>query len=79
LTTYTNHQYTTTNRGVKHLLLLSKFPIPSYDPTRIPNGRTRISTKWELKKTEEDVKREQVSNPKLAMQNPYSQGYVQRR
>ncbi len=63
---WTNNQYTITNRRVMHPLLLSKLPNPAYDPTRIPNGRTSISTKCELKKTGGDVKSEQAIKPQTS-------------
>jgi hypothetical protein len=60
---WTDHQYTTTNRRAKHPLLLSKLPKPAYNPTRIPNGRTSVRTKWEQKEIKGDVKRDyQTSN-----------------
>jgi hypothetical protein len=67
---WTKHQYTTANRRVKHPLLLSNLPKPAYNPTRIPNGRTSISTKWELKETEGDVKREQAIKPQTSHAKP---------
>jgi hypothetical protein len=67
---WTDHQYTTTNRRVKHPLLLSKFPKPAYNPTRIPNGRTSIRTKWEQKEIEGDVKKEQAIKPQTSHAKP---------
>ncbi len=67
---WTNHQYTATNRRVKHPLLLSKLPKSAYNPTRIPNLRTSVRTKWEQKKIEGDVKREQAIRPKTSHVKP---------
>ncbi len=67
---WTDHQYTTTNRRVKHLLLLSKLPKPAYNPTRIPNGGKSVRTKWEQKEIEGDAKREQAIKPQTSHAKP---------